>query len=192
MGFNGTEFLDRAWYAIRVKPQHEKAVAAGLTSRGYEEFLPLYRSRRTWSDRIKELQLPLFAGYVFCRFAMEQRTHILRTPGVLSIVGFRTPAPIPPAEIDAVQRAVACFDVEPHPFLAVGDRVRVKGGSLEGVEGILLQKKNRCKLVLSIQILNRSVALELDASLVEPVKRMNAETAPVLASLPAKVLRARA
>jgi transcription antitermination factor NusG len=142
-----------------------------LQAKGYEVFLPLYESMRRWKDRRKQLSLPLFPCYVFVRGALERRLPILTTPGVHMIIcrGERV-ATIPEEEIAAIRRTVeGRFRVEPHPFLHCGDRVRVMRGSLEGVEGILTRKKNLYRLVLSVEMLAQSVAVEIDALDVVPV-----------------------
>jgi transcription antitermination factor NusG len=152
------------WFALRIKPQREKIVASALRSKGYEEFLPLYRCRRRWSDRIKEMDLPLFPGYVFCRFDVHSRLPILVTPGVLLIVGVgKTPSPVDDSEIAALQSIVKSgLQAEPWPFLKIGQRVRIEHGSLEGVEGILVAIKKPYRLVVSVTLLQRSVAVEID------------------------------
>lgn len=157
------------WFALSVRSRYEKIVAEFLGSRGYEWFLPLYKSRRQWSDRIKELETPLFPGYLFCRFDIHNRLPVLVIPGVLSIVGGTAlPTPIEPAEIGALRATVqAGLPREPWPFLHVGDRVRIEHGSLSGVEGILLQVKGRHRLVLSVTLLQRSVAVDIDSAWVK-------------------------
>jgi transcription antitermination factor NusG len=159
------------WFALRTKPQREKVVASALRSKGYEEFLPLYRSRRRWSDRIKEMDLPLFPGYVFCRFDVHSRLPILVTPGVLLIVGIgKTPLAVNDSEIAALQSIVKSgLQAEPWPFLKVGQRVRIDQGSLEGVEGILTAIKKPCRLVVSVTLLQRSVAVEIDQDWATPI-----------------------
>jgi transcription antitermination factor NusG len=161
------------WYALTVKPNHERAAAQALESKGLETFVPLYRSRRRWSDRTKELELPLFAGYVFCRFRGAERARILSTPGVNSVVGFgNKPAPVDDGEINAVRTLVASgLPVGPWPFLRVGERVRVDSGPLCGVEGILTQVKDAWRVVVSIELLQRSIAAEVDRDSLSVVTR---------------------
>lgn len=163
------------WCAVYTRHQHEKAVARNLVGKGLEIFLPLYSTARQWKDRIKHLSLPLFPCYVFFRAGLERWLEVISTPGVYSFVGNGgRPALIPEVEIDAVRRAVERgAGVEPHPFLQCGDWVRVKCGPLEGIEGILVRKKNRFRLVLSVQLLEKSVALEVDALAVERVRKRN-------------------
>jgi transcription antitermination factor NusG len=159
------------WYALRVRPRFEKMVASALLSKGYEGFLPLYRHRSRWSDRIKEVLLPLFPGYMFCRFDVNKRLPILVTPGVLEVVGIaKTPYPVEEAEIFALQSIVlSSLQVEPRSYLNIGTRVRIELGPLSGVEGILTGKKGNRKLVVSVSLLQRSVAVEIDESWVVPV-----------------------
>jgi transcription antitermination factor NusG len=163
MGNSATEIIPR-WFALAVKPQHEKAVAAALQAKRLEGFLPLYRTRHKWSDRIKELKLPLFAGYVFCRFHAGQKAAVLSTPGVRSIVSFgHKPVPLENSEIEAILSMIASgLPVGPWPFLSVGQRVRIESGPLRGVEGILVQVKDTWRVVVSVALLQRSVAVELD------------------------------
>lgn len=158
------------WYAVRTAAGREKVVSAQLQNKGFEEFLPLYKTRRQWSDRRKELEFPLFPGYLFCRFDFSNRLPILITPGVKLIVGYgRIPAPVSEAEIDSLRRAVASgAEATPWPYLSIGQRVRVREGSMAGVEGILLQVKNSWRIVLSVELLRRSVAVELDRAAIAP------------------------
>ena len=159
------------WFAIRVKSQYEKVTAAALHSKGYEEFAPMYRSRRFWSDRVKELDLPLFPGYIFCRFDPLYRLPVLTSPGIVSIIGFgKIPEPVDDGEIARIQAIVnsgvlAC----PWPFLRAGQKIVVTRGPLSGVEGFLVSSKNQYRLVVSIQLLQRSVAAEIDRDCIEPV-----------------------
>jgi transcription antitermination factor NusG len=158
-----------AWYALHTRHQHEKTVASLLSGKGLQIFLPLYSVVHRWKDRDKELLLPLYPGYVFLRDRLDRRLQILTTPGVHSIVGAAgCPEAIPEFEMDAIRRVIEnSMEVEPNPFLRRGDRVRVTHGPLEGIEGILLRKKNAFRLVLSVEMLMKSVAVEIDASMVE-------------------------
>jgi transcription antitermination factor NusG len=159
------------WWALYTRHQHEKAVAEMLSAKDFEVFLPLYDSMRRWKDRKKLITLPLFPCYVFVRGGLNRRLQVVMTPGVHTIL-FRGEqvAIIPESEIQAIRMAVeGHFRVEPHPFLKCGERVRVIRGSLEGVEGILVRKKNLYRLVLSVDMMAQSVAVEIDASDVEPV-----------------------
>jgi transcription antitermination factor NusG len=159
------------WYALYTKHQHEKAVAELLSQKQFEVFLPLYSSLRRWKDRTKRLLIPLFPSYIFVRGGLDRRLQIFETPGVHSILTNEgRVALIPDSEIESVRRVVdGPLRFEPHPFLKCGDRVRLKWGALEGLEGILLRKKNLCRLVISIEMLAQSAAVEVDALAVEPV-----------------------
>jgi transcription antitermination factor NusG len=161
---------DSPWWALYTRHQHEKVVSEMLTAKGFEVFLPLYESTRRWKDRTKLLSLPLFPCYVFVRGGLDRKLQVVTTPGIHMILyrGDRV-AFIPEPEIDAIRRAVSGeLRVEPHPFLKCGMRVRVTRGALEGVEGILARKKNLCRLILSVDMLTQSVAVEIHASDVEP------------------------
>ena len=163
---------DSCWWALYARHQHEKVVAEMLSAKGLEVFLPLYETRRRWKDRNMVLSLPLFPGYLFVQGRSDRRLRVLTTPGVHMILCIGDdPAIIPETEIQAIRKAVGgSLRIEPHPFLKCGERVRVKRGSLEGVEGVLVRKKNGCRLVLSVDILARSVGVEIDALDVEPVQ----------------------
>lgn len=160
-----------AWFAVYTRHQHEKAVAQFLGFKGIEVFLPLYNSSRRWKDRIKQLSLPLFPNYVFVFAPMGDRAAIVTTPGVYDFVRQAgQPAPIPFEEIRAVRSVVENgVSAEPHPFLKSGDRVRLKSGPLEGLEGILVRKKNICRLIISVALLERSVSVEADVADVERI-----------------------
>lgn len=155
------------WFALSTRSQREKMVASLLHSKGYEEFLPLYRSRHRWSDRMKQVEKPLFPGYVFCRFDVQNRLPILMTPGVRFIAGIgKTPLAVNDDEMIALQQVVQSgLQAEPWPFLQVGQRVRIERGALQGLEGILMGFKRPHRLVVSITLLQRSVAVELDGDL---------------------------
>jgi len=160
-----------AWWALYTRHQHEKVVADMLSAKGFEVFLPVYESIRQWKDRRKVLSLPLFPCYVFVRGGLDRRLQVVTTPGIHMILthGDRV-ALIPEAEIAGIRRSVECnYRVEPHPFLRCGERVRVRRGSLQGVEGLLVRKKSLYRLVLSVDMLAQSVAVEIDAADVEPL-----------------------
>lgn len=161
---------EQRWFALKVRPKHEKSSAVALRNKGYEEFVPLRRCRRAWSDRMKDLELPLFSGYIFCRFAPENRLPILTTPGVAFIVGVgKMPAPVADEEIRALQSVVRSgLEAEPWPYLRIGQRVRVQDGPLAGVEGILVGSRRGRRLVVSVTLLRRSVAVEVDANWLSP------------------------
>jgi transcription antitermination factor NusG len=161
---------ESTWWALYTRHQHEKSVADMLATKGFEVFLPLYESARRWKDRTKILSLPLFPCYLFVRGGLDRKLQVVSTPGVHMIL-YRGEhiAKIPEPEIHAIQRVVdGPCRVEPHPFLKCGMRVRVTRGALEGVEGILVRKKNLWRLILSVDMLAQSVAVEVHASDVEP------------------------
>jgi len=163
--------LNAGWCAAHTRHQHEKIVAQMLTSKGFEVFLPLYTAKRRWRDRTKQLSLPLFPCYLFLRGIVERRPELVTTPGLISILGNGTePAIIPESQIDAVRQVVdRGTKVEPYPFLASRDWVRVKSGPLEGIEGVLVRRKNHYRLVLSVELLQKSAAVEVDVSVVERI-----------------------
>jgi transcription antitermination factor NusG len=166
------EYYEPRWYAAYTSANHEKRVAEQLEARAVEHCLPVYTSMRRWKDRRVTLQLPLFAGYVFVRMALRNRLQVLQVPGVARLVGFGgTPTPLPQDEIDALRAGLATgVRGEPHPYLNVGRRVRVKEGPFAGLEGILLRWKGNWRVVLSLDLIQRSVAVDVDASALEPVE----------------------
>jgi len=159
------------WYALQVKPRFEKVVARNLQSKGYEEFLPTYSSRRSWADRIKIVENPLFPGYVFSRFDASDRLPVLTIPGVNSVVSVaRVPRPVDESELDAIRMVVrAGVPCSPWPFLRVGERVELVRGPLRGLEGLILDLKNSCRLIVSLNLLMRSVAVEVDRDWICPI-----------------------
>ena len=169
------------WYAVYTRHQHEKTIARLLEGKGFETFLPLYAAVHRWKNGVKQLSLPLFPCYVFLRGPVNRWLPILTTPGIHTIVGFGgQPAMIPRSEIEAIRRVVESpLKAEPHPFIKCGDRVRIKAGPLQGLEGVLLRKKNLCKLLLSVEMLERSVAVEVDAFMVERVYASKPRLAPL-------------
>jgi transcriptional antiterminator NusG len=156
----------REWFAVQVRSAREQISALHLRERGYEVFLPCYREHRRWSDRIKVVERALFAGYVFCRLEPGVSGKIVTAPGVIRIVGDNSgPLSIPAHEIEAIQRIVATtLSAEPWPVPRVGQRVRIELGPLQGIEGIVLAVKNHQRLVVSIPLLQRAVAVELDSN----------------------------
>jgi transcription antitermination factor NusG len=160
------------WYALTVKNQHEKAVRSALEFKGFEAFSPVYKERRQWSDRVKQSERPLFSGYVFCRFAFEQRIHVLDTPGVGRIVGFGGKASeIPEEQIAAIQTVAGSkLALRPWPFLRAGDRVRIERGPLRGIEGVLIREKDSLRLVIGIEMLQRAIAVELEPEMIVPLR----------------------
>jgi transcription antitermination factor NusG len=173
------------WYALRVRGRYEKTTAALLEDKGYENFLPLYTSTRRWSDRIKEIEFPLFPGYLFCRFDLHYRVPVLKTSGVLSIVGIGPkPSPVDPGEIAGIQSIIQSrLHVEPWPYLHIGQRVRIDSGPLGGLQGIIVDVKSQARLIVSITLLQRSVAVEIDSARVSAATRVgHSQQAPNLGS----------
>ena len=159
------------WYGVRTKSNHEKVAANILECKGYEPYLPTYRSRRRWSDRVIEIDTPLFPGYVFCRFNAAERLPIISTPGVVSVIGFgKDPAPIDDSEIEAV-KAILTSGLPAHScsFLHEGQRVRIERGSLANLEGILVKKKSEWRVVVSVSLLQRSISVEIDREWVSAI-----------------------
>jgi len=157
------------WWAVYTRHHHEKAIADMLTAKGFKVFLPLYESIRRWKDRKMVLSLPLFPCYLFVRGGLDRKLQVVTTPGIYTILyrGEQV-AIIPDREMEAIRRAInGPCNVEPYPFLKCGTRVRVIRGALEGVEGILIRKKNLFRLILSVDMLAQSVAVEVHASDVE-------------------------
>jgi len=164
-------FYERRWYAAYTCAKHEKRVAEQLTQRSLENFLPQYDSVRRWKDRRVKLQLPLFPGYVFVRLALREHLRVLETPSVVRLVGFNGhPAALPDKEIEALRTcAAAQLHTEPHSYLTAGRRVRIKSGPLADLEGVLVRRKNAIRVVLSLDLIARSAAVELDAGDIERI-----------------------
>ena len=176
--------LNRHWYALYVNVRCERVTADALHSRGFENFLPLGRTGHRWSDRIKELEVPLFPRYLFCRFSAQDRHRVLTTPSVAYVVGIgNTPVPIPDGEIAALEAVLKSgVASQPWPFLQTGQWVRIEAGSLAGLEGILLDSRGSRRLVISVTLLQRSVAVEVDRLDVAPAaqRRRPLSTVPAL------------
>jgi transcription antitermination factor NusG len=164
-------YCEPRWYAAHTCANHEKRVAEQLGVREVEYFLPLYVSVRRWKDRRVALDLPLFPGYVFVRMALRDRLQVQQLPGVARLVGFNgTPAALPEEEIETLQKSWGTgIHAEPHPYLTVGQRVRIKSGPLAGMEGVLLRRKGNLRLVISIDLIQRSVAVDANAADVEAI-----------------------
>lgn len=160
------------WFALQVRTKRELGVADFLRSRGYDPFVPLYKSRRLWSDRVKIVNSPLFPGYMFCRLDLHNRLPVLMAPGVIRIVGRnRLPAPLDETEIDAIRSMVMSgLPSQPWPFLRAGDRVRIDRGPLRGLEGILVEVRGVHRLILSVTLVQRSVAVEIDSAFVKSLR----------------------
>jgi len=161
------------WYALKVKPRFERSVVVHLRGRGFDPFLPVYTAKRRWSDRTKSIELPLFPGYLFCQFDLNNRLPILSAPGVNFIVGIgKAPQAVTEHEINAIRMVVGSgLYYEPYPYLNVGELVRVEQGALSGLVGRVTEVKNSIRLVISINLLMRSVSTEIDRKWVAPVEK---------------------
>lgn len=177
-----------SWCALYARHQHERNVATLLSHKGFRVFLPTYLSVHRWSDRKKQVTLPLFPGYVFFVDEVERRLQVLSTPGVHTILTIgKAPARISVDEIEAIRRAVnSPLRVSPHPFLKTGDVVRVKSGPLIGIEGIVSREKDVFRVVISVEMLGRSAAVEIDASSVERVGTRVKQVPPQTTDLAAR------
>lgn len=159
------------WFALTVKPQHEKAVAEQLKAKSLEGYVPVYSSRRRWSDRTKVIELPLFPRYVFCRFKFEDRPKILSILSVTSIVSFGgSPCPVSDGEIETIRAMVGSgFPIAPSPTVYLGQKVRIVEGALCGLEGILAREKGGCRVIVNMDLLQRGVAVDLHRDLIAPI-----------------------
>lgn len=162
-------YREEKWYVAYTSANHEKRVAEQLGARSVEHFLPSYSSVRRWKDRRITLQMPLFPGYVFVRIDLRDRLQVLQIPGLARLVGFGgTPMPLPQGEIDTLRAGLAAgLRAEPHPYLKVGRHTRIKQGPLAGLKGILIRWKGTWRVVLAVDLIQRSVAVEIDASNLE-------------------------
>lgn len=163
------DYCEPRWYAAYTSANHEKRVAEQLGARSVEHFLPAYSSTRRWKDRRVVLDMPLFPGYVFVRIPLQKRLSVLQVPGVARLVGFGgLPVALPGEEIDALRAGLAGgIPAEPHPYLKVGRRARIKEGPLAGLEGILLRWKGNWRVVLSLELIQRSIVVDIDAYALE-------------------------
>jgi transcription elongation factor/antiterminator RfaH len=167
-----SDHFESRWYAAYTRARHEKRVAQQMEGNQIECFLPLYRTVRRWKDRRKQLELPLFPGYVFVHLGLRDRLEVLRLPGVVQIVGFGgKPAVLADAEIESLRAGLMRgLQAEPHPYLKIGRRVRIHSGPMAGMEGILARRKEKFRVVLSIHLIQRSVAVEVDESEIEAIR----------------------
>ena len=161
----------RKWYALQVRTRWESSTSVLLSGKGYQTLLPTYKVKKNWSGRSREGNAPLFPGYVFCQFDAQDRLPVLITPGVIAVVGRgKVPVPVEEDEIAAIQTVISSgFRAEPWPFLELGQKVRIESDPLQGLEGILINFKGNHRIVLSVSLLRRSVALEVDQSCVKPI-----------------------
>lgn len=164
-------YLQERWYAAYTCANHEKRVAGELQVRSVEHFLPLYRSVRRWSDRRVQIDLPLFPGYVFVRLALCDRLRVLQIPNLVRLLGFNgLPTALPDEEMAILRSGLSQrLRAEPHPFLTAGRRVRIKSGSLRGLEGILLRRRSNLRVVLSVALIHRSIAVDVDSTDLEDI-----------------------
>jgi transcription antitermination factor NusG len=166
------EYFEPRWYAVQTCANHEKRVLQQLGQRTVEAYLPQYESVRRWKDRRVRLDLPLFPGYVFVHLALRDRLRVLQTPSVVRLVGFGgQPAALPDQEIEALRQGLRHeMRIEPHPYLKVGHRVRVRTGPLQSLQGILVRKKKGSRFVISLDLIMRSVAVEIDEADLEAAR----------------------
>jgi transcriptional antiterminator NusG len=159
-------WIVKGWFAIQVAPRSEHRVVQHLEYKGYETFLPTYRSKRSWKDRTKFLELPLFPGYVFCRALPESTGMVLTIPGAVKFVGIAgNPSVIPDHEIEAIQRiGLSGTPTVPHPYMCAGQRVRIAAGALAGIVGVLSRIKNNLRLIVTVELIMRSISIELGVS----------------------------
>jgi transcription antitermination factor NusG len=159
------------WYAVYTCANHEKRVADQFARRNVEHFLPQYESVRRWKDRKMRLELPLFPGYLFVHMAATERLRVLQVPGVVRLVGFNgLAAPLPDAEIETLRSGLSVrVRAEPHPFLTVGQRVRITGGPFAGLRGILKRRNSGLRVVVSLQLIQQAVAVEVDQADLGPI-----------------------
>jgi transcription antitermination factor NusG len=160
------------WYAAYTFARHEKKVADQLDGRGVEFFLPAYKERHRWRDRYKVIQMPLFPGYVFVRIFLAEKLRVLEIPSVVHLVSFGAagPMPVPDDEVASLRSTLAHRRAEPHPYLPVGNRVRVTAGPLQGLEGTLVRSKGGIRFVVSVDLIMKSIAIEVDAADLQSVK----------------------
>jgi transcription antitermination factor NusG len=160
------------WYAVYTRSRHEKTVAEQLVHKSVDHFLPLYETVRKWKNGNFKVRLPLFPGYLFVHIALQERLRVLQVPGVVQLVGSSgMPLALPQLEIETIRDALTKgLQAHPHPYLKVGSRVRINNGPLEGLHGILLRKKGKLRLVVSVDLIMRSISIDVDASEVEPTK----------------------
>jgi len=164
-----TDLGSHQWFAVHTRSRHENVVAHHLRGRSIEHLLPVYQSMRRWKDRTKKLNLPLFPGYLFVHIPRSESRRVLELPGVARLVGSPRPQALAEQEIDQIQQwSLFPHLLEPHPYLQIGRRVRICSGPMAELEGILIRKKNDLRLVVSIELIQRSVAVEVDAVDVVP------------------------
>jgi len=161
------------WYAAYTAPRHEKKISEQLRERSIESFLPLYETMRRWKNGRTKVQLPLFPGYIFVHIPLSERLSVLKLPSVVRLVGFNgQPLPLSDAEVAAIQTCLqGGAKVAPHPFLAIGRRVRIIRGPLEGLEGIVVRKKSQFRFVISLELIQRSVSVDIEQTDLFPLSK---------------------
>ena len=166
------DYFQTRWYAVSTRSRHEKTVAEQLVQKSVDHFLPLYETIRNWKNGRFKVRLPLFPGYLFVHIPLSERLQVLQVPGVVRLVGFNGgPVALPPAEIETIRDALTKgVHAHPHLYLKTGSRVRIKSGPMEGLHGILLRRKGKLRMVVSVDLIMRSIAVDVDASEVEPIK----------------------
>ena len=153
------------WYAAYIMPRHEKAVADQLLRREVESYLPLYRTLHRWNGRRAEVELPLFPGYVFVKTPIKDRVRVLEQPGVIRLVGINGRAtPLPDDEIEKLRTSLASCKAEPYPFLTAGKQVRIRSGPLSGLQGKIVRRKGKMRLLVSINLIRSAILLEVDVA----------------------------
>jgi len=164
------------WYAVYTHPRAEKVVASHLAQRDIENFLPLYSKVSRWKNGMKmHLELPLFPGYLFVKIPLADRLRVLQTPSVATLVGAGTrPIAVPEQEIEILRAQLSRVAAIPHPYMSIGDRVRVVSGPLQGLEGFLIQKKNEDRFILSMDLIMQSMSVEIDTCDIEPIPGVQA------------------
>lgn len=162
--------MSAPWFALRVRPKHERTAATTLQMQGFEPYVPLHRVRRRWSDRTKELDTVLFPGYIFCRFSRAERLIVLNSPGVESILGFgKTDLPVDDSEIAAVRALIGSGrPLTPWPYLRIGQNVAIESGPLAGLRGVVLRDESAWRVVVSVEALDRSISIEVDRDMIAP------------------------
>ena len=168
------------WYAVRVRPWTEASVATVARNKGYKEFLPAYKVRRRWSDRVRSLDLPLFPGYLFCRLGQQSWLPLLTITSVCGLVGIgKTPIAIDDAEISAIEATIRSgLLAEPCPFMRFGQLVRLEQGPLAGLEGYYIETRKQHRVIVSVTLLQRSVSIEIERDWVRPLKEIGPKTLP--------------
>jgi transcription antitermination factor NusG len=165
-------YLQPHWYAVYTRSRHEKTVAQQLVHKSVDHFLPLYETVRKWKNGNFKVRLPLFPGYLFVHIPLQERLKVLQVPGVVQLVGSSgVPLALPQAEIETIRDALTMgLQAHPHPYLKVGSRVRISSGPLEGLHGILLRRKGKLRVVVSVDLIMRSISMDVDEGEVEVIK----------------------